>query len=175
MEAKALGRLVDFWEKELPKVKNAPLPFGIGVVMGGTAIYLLYAIFLIPGKDSTITLLQQERDSLRDAQKQNGSGNAAKTDTKQDIRTFLEDINSEILQKVDAGQKRILISVSIPKQIELLGLSKQHLDFSNYLSFRQIGPNDDINEADLTNRIDEKNDYGWKQACFLFPKDALKK
>lgn len=36
-------------------------------------------------------------------------------DAKQDIRTLMNLFSPEILQRIDAGQKKILISLSIPK------------------------------------------------------------
>jgi hypothetical protein len=83
METNTMGWFIDLWKKEWPIMKSAPFSFLIclvvGIFVGLMSIHLLYAHFVIPGKDSTInskdtiinskdltiSSLQQERDSLK--------------------------------------------------------------------------------------------------------------
>jgi len=96
------------------------------------------------------------------------------TISKQDIRSFLESINPEILQKIDAEQKEIHIFISQPKQMKLVDLST-YPNFYNFLSFQRIGY--DITSSDdhmdgFINELGQNNEmYGY----YLYPRDALKK
>jgi hypothetical protein len=90
--------------------------------------------------------------------------------TKQEIRSFLEDVNSEILQKIDTGRKEIRILISIPKEVKLLNLSER-LDFNKFLSFKQCQCDDVHSSKDY---IIELNDLSWKVGYCLYAKDALK-
>lgn len=86
--------------------------------------------------------------------------------TKQDIRNFFESVDPIILQKIDAGQKEIHVSITTPEQMKLLDLSK-YPDFDKFLSFKQT-------EGVITfiggkNRTGVGGDY-----CF-YPKDAITK
>jgi energy-coupling factor transporter transmembrane protein EcfT len=90
------------------------------------------------------------------------------TTTKQDIRTFLESVNPEILRKIDRGQQHIHISMSIPKEVTLLALA-EHSDFGKFLAIKKdLGDASDPNEW-----INEVNDQSWRVVYLLCPKDAL--
>ncbi|MGD0571703.1 MAG: hypothetical protein ABSB11_01630 [Sedimentisphaerales bacterium] len=93
-------------------------------------------------------------------------------DTKQAIRTFFESVDPVILQKIDVGQKKLLVYFSIPQQVKLEDLPNLP-NYGNYLSFE---PNYDYND---TNFVNDKNKFGWKYGFQpqydLCPKDALKK
>ena len=88
-------------------------------------------------------------------------------DTKQVIRTLFESVSPKILEKIDIGQKNILILINIPTEIKLLDLP-QHSDFNKFLSFEQ---NHEPNETD--EYIYDSNDHSWKAAYRIYPKDAL--
>jgi hypothetical protein len=89
--------------------------------------------------------------------------------TKQDIRTFLESINPEILRKVDTGQKEIHVLISIPKQMKLSDLSERS-DFSKFLFFKRSG---DVSLGG--GQINELNQNGAMDGYYLYPKDTLVK
>lgn len=92
-------------------------------------------------------------------------------DTKQDIRTFLESMNREIIQRIDTRQTEIHVLISIPKQIELKDLSKRP-DFDKFLSCTPTG---DICIAcdHLKDFIMDLSQAGEKDGYYLHPKDAL--
>ena len=112
------------------------------------------------GQQQTITKLQ-ERQALR------------RQDTKQEIRTCLESINPEILQRVDAGRKKILVCINTQDVVRLSNLSER-VDFDKYLSFRQVTLEDNLNELEDPNIYIEKGEYIWvNNGHYLYPKDAL--
>jgi hypothetical protein len=100
---------------------------------------------------------------------------AAKTDIKQEIRTFLESINPLILQKIDAGEKEIIVSIIPDTHIKLVSLSQQKTDFDKFLSFEWSGYvsgkcDSIIEDLSPTGHIrPETTEY------YLHPKDVLKK
>lgn len=98
------------------------------------------------------------------------------TDTKQDIRALLEDFNSVILQKIDMGQKKFLLPISMARQVKLTNLSERP-DFNKYLRVEQFTREDDFNDYEDPNIFIKGSDYyySWMQAYYFYPKDALKK
>jgi hypothetical protein len=58
--------IIKTWKKEWPKVKDSPYSFAVvlvsGFVIGILLMYFLYSIFVLPGKDSQIGSLQQQKD-----------------------------------------------------------------------------------------------------------------
>jgi hypothetical protein len=97
----------------------------------------------------------------------------AKPVTKQEIRSFLESINPEILKRIDEGQTEIHIAICSYKCKDLKDLSKR-LDFDNYLRYKPTG--------DVCMGCDRLKDYildlercGQKDGHYFYPKDALRK
>ena len=86
--------------------------------------------------------------------------------TKQEIRTLLESISPSILQKIDMGQKDILIMINIPTEVKLLDLS-QRPDFKKFLSIKQS------RSSNTKDYIIDLDDISWKAGYHLSPKDAL--
>lgn len=86
--------------------------------------------------------------------------------TKQEIRTLLESVKPLILQKIDMGQKDILIMINIPTEVKLLDLS-QRPDFNKFLSIKQS------RGSKIEDYIIDSNDISWKASYHLYPKDAL--
>ena len=94
-------------------------------------------------------------------------------DTKQKIRTLLESISPEILQRIDAGRKKILVCISTQDAVKLSNLSKR-VDFDKYLSVKQITIEDDSNGLEDPNIFIENDEYIWvNNGHYLYPKDAL--
>lgn len=94
--------------------------------------------------------------------------------TKQEIRSFLETVNPEILKRIDVGRKEILVCISTQDAVRLSNLS-EYVDFNKYLSFRQatIGE-DDSKGLEDPNIFIENNEYLWAtNGYYLYPKDAL--
>jgi hypothetical protein len=78
-------------------------------------------------------------------------------------------VNPKILQKIDMGEKDILIMINIPKEVELLNISKR-TDFNKYLSLKQ-----NHGQYGEDGCITDPNDISWKTVYHIYPKDALKK
>ncbi len=96
-----------------------------------------------------------------------------KQDIKQEIRTCLESINPEILQRIDAGRKKILVCISMQDAVKLSNLSER-VDFDKYLSFRQATLEGDFNGLEDPNIFIENVKYMWvSNGHYLYPKDAL--
>jgi hypothetical protein len=163
----------EHWKKEWPEMKDAPVAFTIcsfvGFIIGIVVAAIVFEHVIIVGKDSTITLLQQkltllqsEKDELS-KELQNTPSQKAK-DAKQDIRSFFESIDPNILKKIDAGQKEFHISITDSEQTKLLNLSK-YPDFDKFLSFEQI-------EGVIT-FVGGKNRTGVGGEYVFSPKDAL--
>lgn len=100
---------------------------------------------------------------------QNVNAANTKSVTKQELRTFFEDVNEAILPMIDAGQKEIRISISIPKEVDLLNMSKRP-DFDKFLSIKQCQC-DDI--YGVEKYVNQSNDLSWRVGYCLYPKDAL--
>lgn len=96
--------------------------------------------------------------------------------TKQGLRTFLESVNPEILQRIDKGGTEILTILSASSHVKLVNLSEQP-DFNNYLSFKHIGDEEnDFNDFEDPNVFVEGDKmHIWTQAYYFYPKDALVK
>ena len=94
---------------------------------------------------------------------------------KQEMRTFLESISPEILRRIDAGRKEILVCISTQDAVKLSNLSER-VDFDKYLSFRQATlEGDDFNGLGDPNIYIESNKYSWaNNGHYLYPKDAIK-
>ena len=100
--------------------------------------------------------------------------------TKQDIRNFLEAVNPEILQRIDAGQTLIPIRLSFTAEERLKKLSKQP-DFNKFLILeKRVMKKEDIDtffiKAIGTGLIKELNKSGpayyWAD-YYLLPRNAL--
>jgi hypothetical protein len=81
-----------------------------------------------------LILAPYEKDKQRQQEISKLIGN--NKNIKQQIRNFLESIAPNILQKIDAKEKEIGISIDIPNQVELMRLSKLP-DFDKYLAFKE--------------------------------------
>lgn len=89
--------------------------------------------------------------------------------TKQEIRTLFEAVSPKILKEIDSGDKDILVAINVPKEVELLNISKRP-DFSKYLSLKQ-----EHDRYDAIGCISDPNDVGKKSVYHIYPKDALVK
>lgn len=162
-------------KQEWPTVKAAPrsfiICFIVGIIIGGGAILFLYSYFVLPGKDAQISLLQ----TLTDGQKQNSSD--AKTDTKQDIRTFLESISPQILVKINAKEKKIGAWLGPINEGKLLTLAER-AEFKNFLSFKKGSNVWTVTGAGTGGEehyglIRGVRESGTLVDYYLYPKDAL--
>ena len=91
--------------------------------------------------------------------------------TKQEIRTFLESINPDILKMLDAEQEAIHVFMSIPTQIEFIELSKRP-DFNKFSSIKKSGAKC-IGGKPETGIIKESGENGYMDGYYFYPKDAL--
>lgn len=90
--------------------------------------------------------------------------------TKQELRTFLEDINREILQGIDS-RKDMHVLMGIPTQIRLIELSKRP-DFDKFLYIQKSGAHC-IGNMPEVGLIKEVGETGYMDGYYLVPKDAL--
>lgn len=154
-------------------MKSAPCSCGliliIGFGLGCLFMLFIYSSFIIPNKNAHIALLQEQKKTNDEGDKN------LKPITKQEIRTFLESIHPEILRRIDHDYAKILTTLSVPNQVKLTNLSERP-DFEKYMSFKQINNDtDDFNDFDDPNVFIEGDEYfNWIQAHYLYPKDALK-
>jgi hypothetical protein len=170
----------EIWNKEWPIVKSAPCSFAvvllIGVTIGCSIMFFIYSNFILPDKDAHVDLLQDQIDKLEKEKQPNSIDVTNITPvTKQEIRTFLESINPEILQRIDLGQKKILVCISTQDTVKLSNLSER-VDFDKYLSVKQITFEDDSNDLGDPNISIENDEYLWvNNGHYLYPQDALRK
>lgn len=96
---------------------------------------------------------------------------------KQEIRTFLESISPQILDKIDAKEKKIRIWLSSTSENKLSRLA-EHTDFENFLSFEKANKNMVLYEnleGDFNGFLKGRNETGLLEGYYLSPKDALVK
>ena len=63
------------------------------------------------------------------------------------IRNFLKLLNPEILQRINAKEKEIIVSMTVPQETELINLSKIVL-FNKFLSIEKFGWGNDCTTHD---------------------------
>jgi hypothetical protein len=150
------------WEGKMKqKLGAASWPGRLLIILGFLYISTIITSYkMYTRQQQTITKLQ-ETQTLK------------KQDTKQEIRTFLESINPEILRRIDKGQEEIL--TYIKANYVKLAILSEHPDFEKYLSFRHINNDkDDFTDFDDPNIfIDGDVHFSWIDAYYLYPKDAL--
>lgn len=98
--------------------------------------------------------------------------------TKQEIRSFFNSVDSEILQKIDAGQKEIPVLISISKERELAALTT----YSNFYNFLYVQKSDDDGYVVESNELPSKKSgpqiidlRPTHYRYYLYPKDNLVK
>ncbi len=94
--------------------------------------------------------------------------------SKQDIRSFLESINPEILKKIDVGQKEIRIFIGKPNAMKLVDFST-YPNFYKFLFFQQSDDKTfpDLPKDGFINQLDANE--VWLYGYYLYPRDAIKK
>ncbi|MGB8225511.1 MAG: hypothetical protein WCE45_01395 [Sedimentisphaerales bacterium] len=169
-------------KKEWPVVKSAPYSFFMcfvsGIFIGGIIIFFAYSSFVLPAKDAQISLLQAEIAKLS---KEKSVNNINAPVTKQEMRSFLESVNPEILKMVDAKQREIYVLFSDPTRKGFFDLANRP-DFNKFLSHRKtddtflgeqqiVRHKRDVNDSNYY--INELGQYGIREGYCLYPKDAL--
>src|SRR5665213_1170471 len=94
--------------------------------------------------------------------------------TKQDLRTFLESLNPEILKDIDSGQSEIEVFIGTVSQMKLSNFSERQ-NFKSYLSFKQTSNILQGSSNKIGNSLNEVGEEGVMTGFILYPKDALKK
>lgn len=142
------------------------IPLGIFIVL------LIISVAIV----APYRIYQDQQRQISDFKKQ-----IPNVDTKQEIRNFLDSINSEInpeiLHKIDEGQKEIPVFISEPEERKLAALAT-YLNFYNFLSFQKDSDNGYIR---VPNELPSKNSPHPKEIdlrpslykYYLYPKDAL--
>ena len=117
--------------------------------------------------------INELKDKLAIAQKQTPNTDTinVKPVTKQEIRAFLESINTEILQRIDGRQKEMHVLMSDSKRAKLIELSERP-DFNKFLDIKKSGAHC-IGGAPESGFIKEFGENGAMVGCYLYPKDAL--
>lgn len=94
--------------------------------------------------------------------------------TKQDIRSFFESINPEILHRVDTSRDEIPVLLGSQDQLKLSELSKRS-DFDSYLSARKGKDGVIVDGRPTTNELRRMGQTGYMDRYYFYPKDALAK
>jgi hypothetical protein len=168
--------ILEHFDKEWSVIMNTPVLLILYIAVGASITHLFYAKFLLPSKDELINLLREENKKLKSK-----NSDTQKPITKQEIRTFLESINPEILEMVDKGEKKIFMVIGGRKEAELAIISSRP-DFNKYLSVEKTDYTHWEGESKiLTWEYEIKKEYiielehrGQAEGYCLSPKDALK-
>lgn len=152
----------------LPKVKwKNKMKQGFEAVSWSCKLLIILGLLFI---STTITSYSMYTDQ----QKKIEENVKAKQDIRQKIRSCLESIDPEILRRIDAGRKEILVCIGTQDAVKLSNLSERG-DFDEYLSFRQVTLKDDFSALEDPNIYIENDKYVWvSEGHYLYPKDALR-
>jgi hypothetical protein len=132
-----------------------------------TAFYLFIISFLV-ATFLVAPFLESESDKSKLKDASSSQQQTANIKTKQDIRTFLEAINPQILKKIDVGELVIPILIGWKAHIRLQTLSG-YPDFGKFLSYHKA----EGYELKMDNYIKELNDDFLEEKYIFNPKDAL--
>ena len=178
-------------------MKKAPLSFIlcllVGILIGSGFIHFLYDIYILPSKDGQIELLEREKKSSDDQvvllrqeteslqselqkalnPEQEQHLNKDTKIIKQEIRTVLESISPEILQRIDSRQTEIGVWLGITEQVKLNSISER-LGCEQYLTFKKTKYIWIMTSGKhKLNFIVPANAVGMLTGYYLYPKDAL--
>jgi hypothetical protein len=99
-------------------------------------LLILFGFVFISAILTSYSMYKKQQQKIEELQNDSKPTRNSKTNTKQEIRDFLESLNPEILQRIDAKEKVIVIHADIETQTGLIMLSKLP-DFDKYLSFEK--------------------------------------
>ena len=154
--------------------RRLPLPgkILIGSLGLGVIVAFIAALFSIP--NSVMDWPIKWRELFKKPNEEMPAGPVVVDNLKQEIRTFLERVDPEVLKLVDAGQPEIKVMLSTVSESRLYSLAERQ-GFNKYMAARRTATWSLGSDNKFPGFINELGAAGAMSGYALYPKDALKR